>query len=319
LKWKLSGKNEKNRENSDVLIVKNKLSIARIYKMKKTIIRIENYHLLRINKSSITRIYEMWRPRISILQYVIDKDILLRICEENRHELLTDDMIEDLLFAGVDMNYQDIFGNTALIWAARKGNRKSLEILCKLPKIDVNMRNNSGNTAFTLARRYRRYECVDALCGIDGINVNESKYSYTILMSATNEGDEKNVEMILRVKGIDVNAKNQWGDTVLTMAVRRGHEKIVEMLLQMDGIDVNAKDGYEGTALMTAANRDNEKIVGMLLQMDGINVNAENIYKNTALMIATSCGHEKIVEMLKRKIETKNKKINSYQDACVRT
>ncbi|WP_339045819.1 ankyrin repeat domain-containing protein [Candidatus Mesenet endosymbiont of Agriotes lineatus] len=136
------------------------------------------------------------------------------------------------------------------------------------------------------------------------INVNARDYSCryasyygkTALHIAVESGDKEIVELLLKHKEINVNAKLN-GETALYVAASCGHVGIVKLLLNHEKIDVNTCDLYKRTALYVAAKGGCTKIVKLLLK-HGADINTQNLGKETALYVAASCGHVKVVELL---------------------
>ena len=105
------------------------------------------------------------------------------------------DLVKRLLANGADAKATNKYGETALMYAAKSQNEKSVELL--LPNSDVKVTNQLGKTA---------------------------------LMYAVRGGDEKSVELLL--PNSDVEATNQWGKTALDLAKSLGHNQIVSLLQQ---------------------------------------------------------------------------------------
>ena len=62
-----------------------------------------------------------------------------------------DEIIEDLLLGGADVNFGNNHKNTAIHLAAQNGWTKVMEWLLKAKKIDVNAKDLHANTALHLA------------------------------------------------------------------------------------------------------------------------------------------------------------------------
>ena len=101
--------------------------------------------------------------------------------------------------------YKDVYdrGNTALHWAAKKGNMNIVEILLDRG-IEINSKTNDGETALHIA---------------------------------ASSGNMNIVEILLD-RGIDINSKDNDGWTALHWAASNGDMNIVEILLDR-GIDIN--------------------------------------------------------------------------------
>ena len=211
------------------------------------------------------------------------------------------EIVAMLLENGANVNAENNDdGNTALTEASENGHTEIVEMLLEQPGIDVNAKSNNGNTALIGASHNGHIDIVARLLeeGAD-VNANEDTV-YMALMDASMEGHTEIVEMLLEQPGIDVNAKNLYGQTALYWASNNGHPKIVARLLEK-GADVTMRY-YEGdTVLIRASMGGHTEIVKMLLEQPGIDVNANNDYGATALSFASADGHTEIEELLIRK------------------
>lgn len=124
--------------------------------------------------------------------------------------------VEDLLNNGTNVNVKDIFGNTALYWAAFRGY---VEILCLLVRrgANINCRNNLGWSPLHAASRWGLTTCIslllDAGAEIDCRTVDGK----TPLHVAASSGREKSVETLL-IEGAQINAVDNIGRTPMDLA-----------------------------------------------------------------------------------------------------
>ena len=89
-------------------------------------------------------------------------------------------------------------------------------------------------------------------------------------------------------KGVDINAKGNYGWTALIYASVNGSLDIVKNLIKQ-GADINAQDDYDGTALMYASRRGYFRIIEYLIK-NGADVNIKNNKNETALIkVIISC------------------------------
>ena len=142
------------------------------------------------------------------------------------------------------------------------------------------------------------------------------------LWNAARTGNIEAVKALL-AKGIDVNAKNQYGATALLFAASKGHVEIAKVLIE-HGADVNVKDSFYGEApiswaaqwnhielvklllekgaqgadgaLITGVYRGSHEIVKMILGK--LEVNPETLAE--ALADATEAGDQKMIDILKK-------------------
>ena len=88
-------------------------------------------------------------------------------------------------------------------------------------------------------------------CGVD-----DSLYESILLHSASYQGSSEMVEMLLN-HGVNLNAKNHWGETALHVTLRGRHDpqggfRVVQLLLDR-GMDVNAERDDHCTPLHVAS------------------------------------------------------------------
>ncbi len=115
------------------------------------------------------------------------------------------------------------------------------------------------------------------------------------LISAAKRGDLAAVKAFLAA-GVDVNAKDNYGETALDMAAYNGDDAVVKTLLA-HGADVNAKDNVGDTALETAVTNGYDAVVKTLLA-HGADVNAKDNWGTTALWVAAWRGEDAMVKTL---------------------
>lgn len=103
--------------------------------------------------------------------------------------------VRDFLGQGIDVNTQDIYGDTTIMIAAYKGHKKIVELLINAGA-DVNVKASLG---------------------------------YTALINAADGGHKEIIALLLRA-GADVNAQAKDGWTAIMKAMRYAHKSIVELL-----------------------------------------------------------------------------------------
>jgi ankyrin repeat protein len=134
--------------------------------------------------------------------------------------------------------------------------------------------------------------------------VNSSSYADPIHIAAET-GDLAGVQVVLD-KGVDVNAKDEFGRTPLHLPSQNGHIEVVELLIAK-GADVNAKTKNGDTALHYAVSNDRNEIVELLIA-EGADVNAKTNIGTTPLHGAHNI---KTIELLISKGADINVKANS--------
>jgi ankyrin repeat protein len=100
----------------------------------------------------------------------------------------------------------NIIGDTALIFAARNGNKECISLLLK-NGANVDEKNNNGDTALTVAACNGQKECIS----------------------------------LLLEKGANIKVKNNGHHTALFLATYRGHKECISLLQKNERISKNKK------------------------------------------------------------------------------
>ena len=153
-----------------------------------------------------------------------------------------EEIAELLIAAGADVNAKGVDEWTPLHWAARKGREGVTELLITKGAV-VNSKANDGKTPLDWAIQKSRTETADILRKHGGKTAEELE----IFFHAIEDGDLEAVNKAIS-DGFDFNNAIYEGQTPLHMGVDWGHKKIVELLL-VNGVDVNAKDEFGDTPL----------------------------------------------------------------------
>ena len=161
------------------------------------------------------------------------------------------------------------------------------------------------------------------------------------LHSAAQEGHKEVVELLLGVKGIDVNAKSKAGVTPLRCAAEKGHNEVVgklikagakimeyptglvsilrentEIVKMLGGDALRDRDGR--TLLHRAVLVGDKKAVEILICVGGANVNTPDENGRTPLDIARLKGHTAIAGLLREAQDASRKKERQLIFAALR-
>ena len=176
----------------------------------------------------------------------------------------------------VEVNIQDINGNTPLHDAAGLiHDSKCLELLLS-KGADIEIANNRGKTPIDTARAQGAKKNITILkkryaedFGVPKRSMTGLSMEELTLMEAAQQGDEAAVDSILTAykqdKSIDIEERDDWLQrTPLQHAVDAGHLHIVQKLHRA-GANINARDKFGRTALRIAAMRRRLRIAEYLL------------------------------------------------------
>src|SRR5579872_334211 len=104
------------------------------------------YDIITKSKSSISNVLTIWNPKILILKFLITNKNLCFICKKYDDNIFNE-ILEMLIYTGIDVNAKDNNGLTALMHAARNGYENCIEKLCQMQNIDINANDNDELTA----------------------------------------------------------------------------------------------------------------------------------------------------------------------------
>ena len=174
-----------------------------------------------------------------------------------------------------DVRATDFDGNTAMIWAARRGNSGVVGILLERNDVDPNTADTKyGRTPLLWAAVNGHEGVMKILLERNDVdpNIAGTKYGQTPLSWAAGNAEEAIVEMILERNDIDPNtADTKYGRTPLSRAAENGCYRVVRILLERNDVDPNIADTkYGRTPLSWAAENGREAVVRMLLERNGV-------------------------------------------------
>ena len=204
--------------------------------------------------------------------------------------------VQFLLDLGVNVNYSNSEGKTALMLACEAGHEEVVKTLAS-SGANVNLQDNIGCTALMFSNTKGIFSLL--LQSNADINILTHKGS-TPLIVASYLGHLSVVEMLLVEYNNDPNVLNEVGLTALFFASFRDHCQVVEILLEKGG-DPNIHDNNGWTVLINAAQNGHQQVVELLLerQVDPNVRNSKN--RRTALIQASQNGHYQVVEILLEK------------------
>lgn len=221
-----------------------------------------------------------------------------------------------LLKRNPSINEKDIAGDTALHIAARNNQTEMIKELLNVHGLRANETNNKGLTPLHIAIVEHNGSVVQYLVNHNKININviSGNMRRTPLHTAIAFKYYEMVEYLTSHEkvSLSINLKDALGYTPLHLAVKGGRSDIVQLLLKVKDIDVNSTDNSGDTPLHLAVACDQRYMLELLLKTPRINVNACNNEGNTPLHIAAMNNFHKVVQILADRkdiyINQKNKK-----------
>uniref|UniRef100_A0A182JFW0 ANK_REP_REGION domain-containing protein n=1 Tax=Anopheles atroparvus TaxID=41427 RepID=A0A182JFW0_ANOAO len=210
----------------------------------------------------------------------------------------------------IDLEIEDLNGQTALNIAARNGHQEIVKLLLTYKQplrdgtgryrmIDVNHADRDGWTPLRSASWGGHTDVVKLLietgvCAID----RADKEGRTALRAAAWSGNEDIVKILIEA-GANVNSIDKQGRTSLIAASYMGHYDIVEILLE-NGADVNHTDLDGRNALCVAAlcgSSGYSRVISTLLEY-GANTDQTDNEGMSPLLVSSFEGNSEICELL---------------------
>ena len=194
-----------------------------------------------------------------------------------------------------DVDAVDSTGNTALMWAARRGDDVALGVLLRAGA-DPNIRANSGISALIQASRLPDPRCVKLLLevGADLTTVNDN--GRNAIHFAACEHDGKEVIEALVAAGIDLKKQDIFGVAPLSMAAFYNHLVSVKALLYL-GANVNCVDREGSTPLHESLFHNADDVTCLLIQRGA--EFTTSIYGETELHYAALSGGRRTLSTLR--------------------
>lgn len=193
---------------------------------------------------------------------------------------------------------------------ANEGNHLLLERAlnaCKDP-IDLEIEDISGQTALNIAARNGHIDIVQLLLSLKStddnrirqVDVNHAdRDGWTPLRSASWGGHTEVVKLLIEQPNCDIDLADKEERTALRAAAWSGHEDILKILIAANA-NVNSVDKQGRTSLIAASYMGHYEIVEILLE-NGADVNHLDVDGRSALCVAALCGtsgYSKVISCL---------------------
>ena len=166
--------------------------------------------------------------------------------------------VNECLFRGVDVNYNDELGDTAALLASFHGHTECMRILADTKRVDWSKADRDGWTPLYMALGRGHSDIVDIIVKQPNIDYNVKTTFGTTLAQIAVQGDPLSV-----VKCVETLAAQEtfdcWnvpiahnGETPVMWALKLGKIEIVEILLRCPRVDLDCRDKEGWSVLLRA-------------------------------------------------------------------
>lgn len=203
-----------------------------------------------------------------------------------------DQEIRSLVASGAHLEARDADGNTALIYAAKRGQSQTVKMLLEELGANLNVANDFGDTPLICAAYFGHSSCVDILAKHGSKIEAPNHEGDTALMSAVNRKHWQTVNTLVKLGSaivcpFNLEEKNIYGDTALLYAIKNQQWGNVQALIEL-GSNMHVGDRYGYTPEMLLANIKDTSV----LEANGINIKVED--RNRAKM-----EYDKLTNLIK--------------------
>ena len=186
-----------------------------------------------------------------------------------------------------NINYQDVHGKTALMYAAEMNNIEKLEFLLSNLSIDLSVVDNNNMNALLLATTNKNYICVKLILEHNKISkeiVNQKNESCeTSLIIATKNNDNAVFKILYKSQLCDINGVDAEYHTSLYHAIDNNNLEMFNCLCENPNVDVNIQDFEGNTVIYKAVEKSKYDMIYKLLACNRLDLNIVNNYNQNIL------------------------------------
>jgi len=165
------------------------------------------------------------------------------------------------------INNRDSEGRTSLICASLNDNANVINLLLE-NNADINIQDNYNYTAIMYTIEHNFYKSFNILLNRNDINlnvINDSQQNLLQLAVTTDSIDM--VKKIINIETIDINHTDKYHKSALLLAVESKYSNdLADQLLSRPDIDINIKDIHNNTALSLSIELNKPSLTKKILQ-----------------------------------------------------
>ena len=195
-------------------------------------------------------------------------------------------------------NFIGEFGYSLLIKASEKGYYELVREILKHKDANINHCTMHGDSALSNAARFGHLDIVmDLIAAGADLGVRSKEEGYTPYHYAVAESKKLEVVQALEISGSDLHTVSNKGRTTLMTAVVYGHRDIFMHILKISGMNIDARDSHDSTALNLAVSKGNYEFSQILIE-SGASIMCVNKLGWTLLSLCAEYGYSSLNEYL---------------------
>ena len=163
-----------------------------------------------------------------------------------------------------DPNSPDVYGRSALWYAAFRGRATLVSMLLSHPGLERNSVDKSNWTPLQCAAAVGHSAVVELLLASRADANCADNFRRTPLIWAACHGHAESVDVLLR-NGANAEARDRFGRTALSFAAANGRTSVTQRLLRENIVDIDSKDSSGRTPLSWAAGGGHAGAVNLLI------------------------------------------------------
>lgn len=232
-----------------------------------------------LNRNDLDLIFELgtievMNHLINVKKYkIIDDEYFLTLIKRN-------DIPIELCSCYTNINYQDITGKSALMYAAEMSDINKLNFLLSNPNIDLSLLDNNNVNALLFAIMNRNYVCVKMLVNhiknSQAIINQKNEFLETPLIIAVKNHENSIFKLLYDTHLCDINIIDTERHSALYYAIENANMEIFDWLYSDPAIDIGISDLEGNTSLFHAVKKSNTNMIYKLLSLNSLNLNAIN-------------------------------------------
>ncbi|XP_071085033.1 serine/threonine-protein phosphatase 6 regulatory ankyrin repeat subunit A-like [Haliotis cracherodii] len=210
------------------------------------------------------------------------------------------EVFDELVRNRCDLSVVDDLGDNILHAACYSDNVSIVRDILSRKLVDINSKDYDGNTPLMVAAQKGNKKVFDLLVSNECDEFDVSDSGGNILHAACLSNDAVLVKEILLRGVADIESRDEDGATPVMLAAAQGHKEVFDLLVNQ-GCNLNVRNSDNHNILHAACSSDNAQIVEDILSRKIDHINSRTSNGLTAVMVAAANGQKKVYDLLARK------------------